>query len=252
MNDFDFNNFELPQNVEDAGARERVAELGVFSQSTQLEPGVSMLHGHQQGLGFRFFIHPVLNLKKSREAAMNIYDDVECVEFNYSRKRRPVLQCFELGHERLARNLRGEYVGGTMFEAYKRWKAGVTIGGSPLDRWGVLAPGEIRTLNDEGIFTIEQLASMPRDVVQSRFPLHMQDIFEQAIREVNGKQWEAKNKELAEQLIEEKEARKQLEQRLFALENRGHDDHNTVPEEIPVVENQLLKRGRGRPRKHEK
>lgn len=194
-------NFVIPTNILEAGAREDVARMNLELQAVQ--PGVQVISGFKKdGVPYRFFIHSVYNHQKSLEAGFERSDDIECVEFLVDKRTKPVIELKFLDPDRLRFNLRGEIVGGSMFEAYKRWKSGLDTPGTPLDKWGVLTPSQLRTLNSENVFTIEQLAATPRERVRDIFRNNdeFMQLYERAILFQGNKDMTARANEQIEKL----------------------------------------------------
>jgi hypothetical protein len=226
--------FELPSNIEEAGARETVNKL----QFKSIEQGVNVMSGHDKGVAYRFFTTEEFDGGNSdsnieAECVLPLYNEHDAVEFLFSRKRRPVQFVKHLSRERIRFGADGEVIGGTMAEDYKRWKAGSGPQGTPLELWKEIGPGTLKTLQSQNIFTVEQFASMPREKVQDIFPKSIQVIFEHLVDYISGK-------EAAEVSAEYEEKVAQLEAQIAELQ--------ASKESVPEVKK---KRGRGRPSKNE-
>ena len=236
-------NFSLPQNVEAAGAREAVNKL-MFQN---IGDNVAIMSGHEKGIPYRFFKTEVFNGRQPKEGdppgmkysdsnleaecVMPLYDDVDAVEFIYSRYRHPVQLVKHLNRERLRVGINGEILGGTMAEDYKRWKEGLGPKGTPLELWSEIGPGVLKTLKSQNIFTVEQFASMPREKVDDMFPLNIRLIFEHLVEYVSGKDAAAVAKDYEEKVA-------QLEKEL--AEAKAQNASKPAP----------VKRGPGRPKKN--
>lgn len=237
-------NFALPANVEASGAREAVNKL-MFKN---IDNGVSVMSGHEEGMPFRFLQVAVFNGWSPRtkeeeieaieagrkwsdsnieaECVMPVYDDVDAVEFIYSRYRHPVQLVKHLNRERIRFGIDGEIIGGSMAEDYKRWKEGLGPSGHSLELWHEISPGILKTLNSQNIFTVEQFASMPRNKVKEIFPKNIQLIFEHLVDYVSGKD--------ATKVAEEYEGRvAELEAELAALKGEDSGSKNGAVKQEP-------------------
>ena len=143
------------------------------------------LSGHDRGLGYRFFILAEKNLMKSEAADMEINDEVEMVEWYKSKKEKPVERVRFLPQQLLKFNKAGEVTGGLYKENYLRWKQGLGTEGLPLARWERATVGQVKTLESEGIFTVQQLAATDRQRVEGRFPKELVKLFHDAVHFVN-------------------------------------------------------------------
>jgi hypothetical protein len=158
-------NFALPNNIESTGARQVIERMQFSDQD-----GVATMSGFDKsGVAYQFMMIEELNPIKSQEAGYEVYDEKEAVMFFKDRGTKPVELVMFIGGDRLTRNFKGEIVGGTMYEDYMRWKEGKQVQGYPLDRWDIPSRAEVRTLNSEAIYTVEQFASMPTDRVSQVF-----------------------------------------------------------------------------------
>jgi len=191
------NTFPLPDvAVQDLQRRE--------FNTQDLSPGVSVLSsGHHNGVSYRFFIHEERNSIKSEITGFPHYDKLEMVEWYVDDKTRPTEQVRFLPKELLRFDrFDGSCIGGLYKEAYDRFKAGIDAPGMPLRRWNVIDEGAVRSLEELGIFTVEQLAAQPRNKIESRFPANFRTYFQQAIEFVNGKDTREQTSKQAEQLLD--------------------------------------------------
>lgn len=220
----------------------------------RLAPGVNefQLSGFDKGIAYRFFLEAVPNKIKSEESGIEMFDEIEHVEWLVSRKHKPVERVAFLpdglikfrrkrnthGQMELVRDEKGnpEVVGGIWAETYKAWKAGVKSPGLALSRWGKLGVGHVATLESEGVYTVEQFASMPRDRVEGRFPKPIVEAFETAIRHVQRELGMEAIKEQVDHVLELKQKNSKLEDELKALREQVQG----IAEDRPK---------RGRPRK---
>jgi len=181
QNGIDLDNFPLPEVASEALRRRNL-------QSTSISDGVSRINGHDGGVAFRFFIHPVYNPIKSKAAKYEVFDEHEMIEWLKDRFQHPTEQVRFLPEELLRFDMQGECTGGMFKEAYDRFKNGQTAPGMPLSRWGVLADGEVASLASMGIFSVEQLAAQPRGKIEGRLPTPFVEAFERAIQYMNGRE----------------------------------------------------------------
>lgn len=211
------------------------------------------LSGHEKGVGYRFFTHAVKNEMKSQETDLEINDDIQMVEWFKNKKEKPVERVHLLPEQLLKFRKKKnpttnqmevifplECVGGAYADDYKRWRAGLSGTGLELSRWNKVSEGQVKTLVSEGVFTVEQFASMDRSAVEARFPKDLQKAFQDAIHFCNAQTPLAGIKEQAEKVLsleqelsKERDARVAMEQRLAAMEQ----------------EDASPKRGPGRPKK---
>lgn len=194
-------------------------------QARSLDSGrngnVDMFLAHDKGVAFRFCFHEVYSKEQSRVLKYEKFDDVVLIEYFVSKDFKPVervhllpdeLLCFEREVKEIPTSdgkgfkekvTYGEAIGGQYLEAYKKWKEGVQTPGLPLSKWGVFSDGEAATLATMGIFSVEQLAAMPRSKFDNPImPVVFLEGFERAIQYVNGKINHAGEERLAKQLLE--------------------------------------------------
>jgi hypothetical protein len=69
-------------------------------------------------------------------------------------------------------------IGGRFMESYLRWIQGLEAPGLSLSKWGVIPDGWVKTLVENGIFSVEQFAAKPRALISSRYPKEVQEYFE--------------------------------------------------------------------------
>lgn len=178
-------NYVLPD-----GAREDLDRAGF--KMRQLEAGVSIMDGHDRGVAFRFFRITEPNTQKTKLAGSRVllHDTEDCIEWNKSKRSKPVerVRFLPEGLLKVEKDDDGELIitgHPTYVEAYKRYKKGLKEPGLSLTRWGYLDDASVATLVSEGVFSVEQFASLPRSKVD-RFPLDIREAFEHAIFYVNG------------------------------------------------------------------
>lgn len=145
----------------------------------QVDNGVNMYSGHDKGVAYRFFIQAEYDHDKSKERGHEVYNEFDCIEWQVDKYMKPVERVRHLPDELLTKNLQDEIVGGRYFEAYTRFKEKKEAPGLPLTRWGVLSIGDIRSLEDAGIYSVEQLAHQPREKME-KYPEGIKQAFERA------------------------------------------------------------------------
>lgn len=175
-------NFLLPDGAAEALKRQN-------RQLMSLGDGVSVsTAGHDAGVSFRFWVHSEFNKLKSKAAKYEKSTETEMIEWHPDRYNKPTERVRDLPPDLLEFDEEtGECIGGRYAESYKRWKSGMTAPGLALSKWGVLPDGWVTTLAASGIFSVEQLAAMPRSRI-AQYPQDIQEAFERAILFVNMKQ----------------------------------------------------------------
>lgn len=175
-------NFIFPE-----GAQAAIAKLNIKQQ--EIGPGISsFISGHDEGVAFRFFIHTDYNATKSKAARYEVFDTIEMIEWLTDSKCKPTERVRLLPPELLSIDPYTNEATGRFAEAYERFKKGMSMPGTLLSKWGAIPDGEIATLNANHIFTVEQLASMPRKKLEGKFPKEFHEYFDRAVQFVNGKE----------------------------------------------------------------
>lgn len=173
--------------------------------------GVTTYSGDHKGVPFRFFIYTPVLEHASKTSGYKQCDAVECIEWLTNKTNHPTaivraghlppeLLDFEVHtipqefhpehgyqintqeYHQKVRELKP--VGGLLYEAYCRWKEGREAEGSLLSKWEGLGERDLATFNENGIYTLEQLASLGPDRTR-RWSEHMRNLQEQAILEIN-------------------------------------------------------------------
>lgn len=153
----------------------------------QLEDGVQIFSGHDQGVAYRFFNHYEYNKAKSKLTRQEQYDHYEMIEWLRDREHKPTERIRFLPEELLEFDEDGECIGGRYAESYRRFKSGLTAPGTPLSRWDAVHDGHIQTLAANGIFSVEQLAATSREKVRMKFGKEFEDLLDRAIEHQNSK-----------------------------------------------------------------
>lgn len=190
------------------------------------------LSGHDRGLGFRFLKVAVENSMLSQEADMEINDEIEMIEWFKSKKEKPVERVHMLPEALLKfRKVKNEQnqmvtkfplecIGGAYKDDYLRWKAGEESLGLELSRWNKVTIGQVRTLQSEGIFTVEQFANMDEDRVVGRFPKGLVQAYRNAINFVKSQSNLEVVKDNAAEILHLKQAESRLRNELEALKRQ--------------------------------
>lgn len=168
-------------------AREALTAAQV--SSVRVTDGVNRLEvmGHDRGIPYWFQLVEQYNPTQSEEQNREVFDAVEVCFRMIDRKNiipMPVKGCPQ---EFLRFNRQGELVGGRYADAYKRWKAGESMPGMPLRKWNVLSVHEVASLEQDGIFTVEQYAEYPLDRLTGRYPEQFIEAHSRARQWVNGR-----------------------------------------------------------------
>lgn len=169
------------------------------------QAGVEVMMAHDRGVAYSFHTHAEYNPVASRKLNYEKFDEQTLIEFFIDKDNRFPCRIHDLPEELLRFELTytevptsdgkgvkdkvtfGECIGGLYKEAFDRFKAGLSAPGLPLSKWGVMSDGECATLAMAGIFSVEQLASLPRSKITSKYPQIFHEYHERAIQFVNGK-----------------------------------------------------------------
>lgn len=200
-NGIDLDNFPLPEVAAEALKKRNL-------QTTSIGDGITRISGHDGGVGFRFFIHPVYNKQKSEKAKYEVFDEHIMIEWLKDRYMHPTEQVRFLPEELLSFDQEGVCVGGMFKEAFDRFKNGQTAPGMPLTRWGVLSDGECATLAAMGIFSVEQFAAQPRNRIAKLPADPFVNAFERAILYMNGRDQRLVNEKQTAEMLALQEAMK--------------------------------------------
>lgn len=204
-----------------------------------------------KGIAYEFFNHYSKNEMQSEQFDMEINDTIQMVRWIVTpRKLEPVCRVTDLPPQLLKfrkvfshKNSDGvnvmkfykdektgemEAVSGVYKDAYIRWLKGMSAPGTPLSKWDKIAPSEVKTLASQGIFSLEQWASIPENQVHERYPKMFHDLHKAAVHAVNAQNAPVSINEIkkyADQVQEEKQNNaklaaviESLTERLTALE----------------------------------
>lgn len=235
----DLSNYKLPKDA-------NPPQLSAY----QLDNGVARYSGHKKGLGFRFFVHKQYNPLKSKLLNREIYEEKEMIEYFIDKKTK--------GHFLVDDAIKREH-----YEAYDRFKRGLEAAGTPLNQWDALNYEEVVTLAKEGIFSVEQFATLPRSRVEGRFIPSIVEAFDRAIRFVATKhervdldKYAEEMKRMTEENNKTKLEMEALREQMKALltmspdEEEEEDSEEGEPSlEIPADSFNVSSKKRGRPKK---
>jgi len=193
-------------------------------QSVEIEDGVSVFSGHDQGVAYRFFVHAEYNKQKSRSKGYEVFDEIEMIEWLRDKRTKPTEQVRFLPDALLEFNDEGQCISGRYSDSYNRFKEGRQAAGMPLSKWGVLSEGECASLAKAGIFTIEQLAEQPRSKIESKYPVRFIEALERAIQWVYGQEARESAFETSNKVDELLAQNQVLQARLAEMEEKTGQD----------------------------
>lgn len=233
---FVFPDAALADIAERGGLKMRTEHRGV----AQYEVG-----DFDKGIAYEFFIHQEKNQMESEQFDMEINNDVEMIRWIVQPKKlEPCCRVTDLPEQLLKfrkvavgknadnilvmkhfRDENGnlECKGGLYKDAYLRWKAGLSAPGLPLSKWDKISSAEVKTLASEGIFSVQQFASISEERIKERFPKIFWERHRDAVHYVNAQNPSvsmADIKKAAEQLVEEKQKNAKLEALLESMSTR--------------------------------
>jgi len=199
-------------------AREEISRIGV--QAVSIGDGVNqiLMAGHDRGVAYRFFMHPVYNKTKSDELGYEVFEEEEMIEWTIDRKNRPTEYVKFLPQALLQRNRDGEIIGGRYKDAYLAWKSGKSAPGTSLRKWGLLSDAQVASLEADGLFTVEQFSELDRARVTAKYPQEFVEAYERAGQFLAAQQVKASTGEMAERLKKVEEEKVELLARLAKLE----------------------------------
>lgn len=169
------------------------------------QQGVDVMMAHDKGVAYRFFTHAEYDPVASRKLNYEKFNEQTLIEFVIDKDNKPCFRLKDLPEELINfekiyievptsdgkgvkdKETLGDCIGGLYKDSFERFKAGLTAPGLPLSKWGVMADAECATFAMAGVFSVEQLAAMPRSKVTSKYPPQFTEYYERAIQFVNGK-----------------------------------------------------------------
>jgi len=203
-------NYRVPEIAQEAFRSGRYQPRGV-------EDGVQVFAGHDTGVAFRFYKHYEYNKAKSKLTGVEQYDTYEMIEWLVNSKFKPTERVHFIGDELLEFNDEGQCVGGRYAESYHRYKQGQSAPGTPLNRWPAAHEGQVATLAQNGIFSVQQLAATDRAKIRTKFPQEFEELLDRAIEHVNGEQGRADSARHAEELLKVHQENSKLKDEMESL-----------------------------------
>ena len=116
--------------------------------------GASRLAEMNKGVTPLFFIEPVKNEAKSKEAGRPIFDEVEIVRLLVAGDQ----------YNQVTHPADSEYIQQRFPDEYRRWKEKKQerhVSGTPLRQWPLLSSGNVAEFEALNIFNVEGLANIP-------------------------------------------------------------------------------------------
>jgi hypothetical protein len=192
-------NYDLPEVAVEALKRHNVREVSIGDGVTRLTSG------HDGGVSFRFWNYAQKNELRTKLSGYPCYDNIDMISWAPDRFSKEIPEQVRFLPPELL-EIHGEEDGeiicsGRYAEAFKRYKKGMTAPGLPLSKWNVLSDADVATLAEAGIFSVEQLAALPRSKIEGRYPKVFVDAFEEAILYVRGKEGRADSEKQTGQLV---------------------------------------------------
>lgn len=139
---------------------EDIDKLGY--QMRNIQPGVTIMDGHDKGVPYKFFRLVEKDAMKSKAAGFAVHRSEDCVMWLKNKRMKCTERVRFLPPELLNIDHEGN-ITGVYAEAYKRYLKGQTASGLELSKWGKLDDASIADLTAMNIFSVEQFASMPKD-----------------------------------------------------------------------------------------
>lgn len=193
-------------------------------QTNNLGEGVDIFLAHDKGVSYRFFNHADYDKEASKKLRYEKFNNIAMIEWYVDKKTKPTERVTQLPRELLSFDDEGNCIGGKYKDAYEAFLRGLNAPGLPLSKWGILDDAECATLAASGVFSVEQLAALPRSKVEGKYPSEIVEAFERAIQYVNGKTIRAENEKRDEEILKlkaESEAKdaaiKELQAQMAAL-----------------------------------
>ena len=199
-------------------AQEMILKNGIDAVS--IGDGVSRLNmsGHDKGVAYRFFMHPIYNKVASDEKGYEVFDETEMIEWIVDRKNKPTEIVRLLPEDLLRYNREKECVGGRYKDAYLAWKTGKAAAGTPLRRWGLLTDGEVASLEADGLFTVEQFVACDRARISAKYPDEFLQAYDRGVQFLAAKDVRASTGELAGKVQQLEKEKAEMAERLAKLE----------------------------------
>lgn len=161
-------------------------------------PGDARPESDEKGIFPRFYLRPVENKVKSKEAGRPIFEDTEYVEVIIAgdKNNKPHYKVNETHINRWP-------------EQYKKFKEGMeqVPDGQRLEEWAVLTASRVKELRAVGIHTVEQLADLNEAGIQG-LGMGGRELVDKAKKLVDGKDELAELREEVAKLKKELAAKK--------------------------------------------
>lgn len=121
-----------------------------------------------------------------------------------------------------AKGIKGKLIckSGAYAENYRRFELGLGTQGLPLSRWDKISLSQIKTLENEGIFTLQQLAALPLSRVEGRFPKDLIKVFNDACHAVNAENKKADITPFANEVLAVRQENSKLKDALEELKTQ--------------------------------
>lgn len=254
LDQFDFPGIDTAQILKKQNLEPRSLDSSGPGQAVQFL-------AHDKGVSYRFFIHADYSKELSKRLDYQKFNDVVMIEYFVSKDFKPTERVHLLPDELLffPKEMKevptsdgkgtkeviaayGEPTGGIYLDAFRKWKEGVQTPGLPLAKWGVFSDSQVASLHAMGVYSVEQLAAMPRSKFNSpTMAAEFLEGFEQAVQYVNGKLNRSGEERLAKQLLEVERDNQAKDNRLRELEIQMR--------ELLSMQRASNKKTPGRPRK---
>lgn len=187
-------NFVLPD-----GAREDLLQSGFRMQP--IGQGIEVMSGHDRGVAYSFFTLLERNEKRSKIAKIPQFDKIHMVMWHKSKRYKPTEQVRFLSPELLSIDEDGNATG-SMAPAWERYIKGLQAPGTPLTRWSEVDDTQIATLAATGVFSVEQFAAIPANVIRGKYTQDLIEKWDLAVEFVNGQKGRFEVEEIAKKAVD--------------------------------------------------
>jgi hypothetical protein len=139
-----------------------------MSELIELDAGLEELAAAAMGqpqrenLAVRFFLEPMVNEQKSRDAGRDIFEDTEMVEIRVPGDRDVI---------RRPASAEDKKRFAVLYVAWRKNESQEAVEGTPLREWASIRASQAEELKQFGIRTIEHLANAPDNHLQQIGPL---------------------------------------------------------------------------------
>jgi hypothetical protein len=180
--------------------------------------GIDMIDGHDQGVAYMFEWAKEWNPRLSDEKGYEYFDEFIICKWLRDKRMHPTCRIEALPPALLKFDRQGNVVGGSYYDAFKRFLKGGKVPGHGLDKWDVLSVGQVASLNAIGIYTVEQFAESPREKFEGIYPIEFIEAHKRAQQWVNGRELIDKGNELDTALKAQQKQNEELQARIDAME----------------------------------